>query len=65
MAERLGEVVYWLGSVLAVCAGAGAVWLFVAITATPDRYAISGATLALAVAIWAAGRGVRYVLAGR
>ena len=64
MAARLGNVFYWTFSILAVLWLGFCVWWLIAPGAK-----VSASTIAItvggAVALWAVGRAVRQVLAGR
>lgn len=63
MVQRLGLVLYWTGTGIAVLlAGAGA---FAALNASRDASFISGALLVCAVVSWLVGRALKFVLVGR
>jgi hypothetical protein len=71
MAARLGNVLYWLGCIVAVCWFAFTMVFFVTMMvagAHPEPLAVSAAVSAglavLAVIPWGIGRGLRYILAG-
>lgn len=62
MVDRLGKVIYWAASALAVALLVGG-----ALAARGDSYNPAGLFTAVAVMaalIWLAGRAVRYVLSG-
>jgi len=66
MAARLGDVIYWLGCIVAalLLVVAAAEWL------GEGQYRSDGLTVCLAIGVsavipWLVGRAFRYVLAGR
>ena len=66
MAARLGNVIYWLACAVAVLMLA-VVPIALLIEARDEAWWIDTAihVIAPAILIWLAGRGVKYVLAGR
>jgi len=64
VAARLGQVLYWGASALAVVAALTGLW---AAGTVQGAYAYGQAMLAVAIAalIWLLGRAVLYVLAGK
>jgi hypothetical protein len=68
MAERLGDVLYWLGCVVAILLAAGAAWVLLDTrNSRPEMIApgFIAFVFAPAVVVWLVGRACRYVLAGR
>jgi amino acid transporter len=61
MASRLGQVIYWAASAIAVIVAAlGAFFAWTGMTAA-NAWVVF---LVIAVGVWLVGRGARYVLAG-
>lgn len=70
MTERLGNVLYWLGCIIATCVAIGGIILFYFMLTggnTTDRESaplIGGLVIASALIPLAIGRACRYVLSG-
>jgi hypothetical protein len=64
MIGRLGNVLYWAASAIAVLIVLGTI-LAVANSDNPARYFGAAMGLAAAVVVWLVGRATLYVLAGR
>lgn len=63
MAERLGDVLYWVGCLAAALLAAGAFWV---LAQTGDqRPGFIAFVSAPALVAWLLGRACRYVLSGR
>lgn len=66
MAGRIGNVLYWLGCIVAGLITILAVGMYLAETHNKsEALLVSGFILIFAVAAWLIGRACRYVLAGR
>jgi hypothetical protein len=66
MLARLGDVLYWLGCILAgLTVAAGAFLWFAEGHARKDGIAVVAGFLVFALILWLIGRACRYVLAGR
>jgi hypothetical protein len=67
MAARLGNVLYWLGCIVATLFLAGLLWTWIGPLEGHPRdgdWLMLGAFFVFAVVSWAIGRGLRYILAG-
>lgn len=68
MAARLGNVIYWLGLVIAIPAGLLAAFMFFTWYRMPPGHEIGGRSAAILAAIslgsWLVGYAARYILAG-
>jgi hypothetical protein len=65
MAGRIGNVLYWLGCIVAVLVAGTGVAIYVADGAKNDGLILLGFVLVLAAIPWAIGRAVLYVLSAR
>jgi hypothetical protein len=61
---RLGQVLSWLANIAALCIFGIFIVVATSISNSNDRIATLGVGVAFAVAVWACGRGFRYILAG-
>jgi hypothetical protein len=64
MVARLGNVLYWAGTLIA-CLVAGLIAYAVLFGTGEGDWLLPGLALFVAAAIWLIGRAARYVLAGR
>jgi hypothetical protein len=66
MAERIGNVLYWLGCIVAGLIALFAVGMYLAEGHNKgEALLVSGFILVFAFIAWLAGRACRYILAGR
>jgi len=63
MITRLGDVLFWLGCLLAVACLAIGLYGFA--SSRSEAWGVLGSWVLIAVAFWLIGRACRYVLAGR
>ena len=62
MIDRLGDVLYWTGCILAALVGAGSLFVF---WDNPQRAEGLLLSSTIALGVWLIGRALKYVLAGR
>jgi hypothetical protein len=65
MLSRLGNVLYWLGCVIAAPFAAAAIYMQLLGNLTPNDKIVPLFLAGIAIIVWVVGRALRYVLADR
>lgn len=66
MAERVGNVLYWLGCIIAALIAIAGIYVYIMEgLSRSDGLAITGGFFVAAFVPWLIGRACRYILAGR